>query len=42
LGITMGDIIKGVISFAVLIMVGMGLCILFPQIILWLPSMMIK
>jgi len=42
LGITMADIIRGVIPFAVLIVIGMGLCVLFPQIILWLPSMMIK
>jgi tripartite ATP-independent transporter DctM subunit len=42
LGITMGDIIKGVIPFAVLIVVGIGLCIAFPQIILWLPSVVIK
>jgi TRAP-type mannitol/chloroaromatic compound transport system permease large subunit len=42
LGVTMGDIIKGVIPFAGLIVVGIILCILFPQIILWFPSMVIK
>jgi len=31
------DIIRGVIPFIVLIMVGLGICILFPQILLWLP-----
>lgn len=42
LGITTGDIIRGVIPFILLIMVGMGLCVAFPQIITWLPSTMIK
>jgi len=35
-------IIRGVIPFVVLIMVGLGLCVLFPQLILWLPQLMIK
>ena len=42
LGITTGDIIRGVIPFIFLIMVGMGLCVAFPQIITWLPGTMIK
>jgi tripartite ATP-independent transporter DctM subunit len=42
LGVTMGDIIHGVIPFVILIMVGLGLCIAFPELILWLPGMMIK
>lgn len=42
LGVTMADIIRGVIPFVILIMVGLGLCVAFPQIILWLPSIMIK
>lgn len=42
LGVTMGDIIRGVIPFVFLIMIGMGLCIAFPQLILWLPGQMIK
>lgn len=37
-----GHIIRGVIPFIFLIMVSLALCIIFPQIILWLPSMMIK
>lgn len=41
-GVEMSHIIRGVIPFIILIMVGLGLCIAFPQIILWLPSMMIK
>jgi len=41
-GVTMGDIIRGVIPFVVLVMVGIGLLSAFPQLVLWLPSMMIK
>ena len=42
LGVTMGDIIRGVIPFVFLIMIGMGLFVAFPQLILWLPAQMIK
>jgi len=42
LGVTMGDIIRGVIPFVILIMVGLGLCVAFPQLILWLPAQMIR
>ena len=42
LGVTTADIIRGVIPFVILIMVGLGLCIAFPSIITWLPGMMIK
>jgi tripartite ATP-independent transporter DctM subunit len=41
LGVTMADIIRGVMPFVILIMVGLGLLVLFPQIILWLPSQMV-
>ena len=41
LGVSTADIIRGVIPFVVLIMVGLGLCIAFPQLILWLPGKMI-
>ncbi|MCK5213061.1 MAG: TRAP transporter large permease subunit, partial [Dehalococcoidia bacterium] len=40
LGVTMGDIIRGVIPFVGLIIIGLILCTVFPQIILWLPSQM--
>ena len=39
--ITTAHIIRGVIPFIMLIWVCLGLCIAFPQIILWLPSVMI-
>ena len=42
LGITSAEIIRGVIPYILLIMVCLGLCIVFPQILLWLPSVMIK
>ncbi|MBA7576507.1 C4-dicarboxylate TRAP transporter large permease protein DctM [subsurface metagenome] len=41
LGITMKDIIKGVIPFVIIIMISLALCIVFPQIITWLPAQMI-
>ena len=41
-GITMNDIIRGVLPFVGLIIVGLVLCGVFPQIILWLPGIMIK
>jgi len=42
LGVTMDDIIRGVIPFVFLIMIGLGLLIVFPALILWLPGQMIK
>lgn len=41
LGVTMNDIIKGVIPFVIIIMICLLLCTLFPQIITWLPERMI-
>lgn len=41
LGITMNDIIKGVIPFVIIIMICLVLCTIFPQIITWLPAKMI-
>ncbi len=40
--IDINHIIRGVIPFVVLIIIAIGLCIAFPQIILWLPHQMIK
>ncbi len=42
LGITMGDIIKGVIPFIIIIICALILFSIFPQLILWLPNHMIK
>ena len=41
LGVTMWDIIKGVIPFLLIIMLVLVLCSIFPEIILWLPEKMI-
>ncbi len=42
LNIRLTDIIRGVIPYVILIMVCLGLLIAFPQLILWLPSQMIR
>lgn len=42
LGVTSADIIRGVIPYIFLIMIGLGLMVVFPQIILWLPGKMIR
>lgn len=41
-GIETGHIIRGIIPFVIFIIVGLGLCIAFPNIIMWLPHLMIK
>jgi len=40
LGLTMSDIIKGVIPFIIIIMFTLVLCMFFPEIITWLPEKM--
>jgi len=40
-GITMGHIIRGVMPFIALVLVGLALCVAFPEIITWIPSKMI-
>ncbi|HUU62337.1 MAG TPA: TRAP transporter large permease subunit [Dehalococcoidia bacterium] len=42
LGVETGHIIRGVIPYVLIILIGLGLLIAFPQIILWLPGQMIK
>jgi len=42
LGVTMGDIIRGVLPHVALIIVGLFLFVIFPQIITWLPGQMIR
>jgi len=42
LGVTMGDTIRGVVPFVVIIMLVIVLCAVFPDIILWLPGRMIQ
>ena len=38
--VTMGDIYRAVIPFVIIQAIGLALCMIFPQIILWLPSQM--
>lgn len=40
--VTMGDLYRSVIPYMILQVIGLILCMVFPQIILWLPNMMIK
>ena len=40
-GLTMAEIIKGVVPFVMIIMLTLILCIVFPEIITWLPEKMI-
>jgi len=42
LGVTTPDIIRGVVPFVGMIILTLILCTVFPQIITWLPGMMIK
>ncbi|MCH8864482.1 MAG: TRAP transporter large permease subunit [Chloroflexi bacterium] len=42
LGITMGDVVRGVLPHVALIIVGLVLFTIFPQIITWLPGLMIR
>lgn len=41
-GVTQGDVVRGNIPFVPLIIIIITLTILFPQLILWLPGLMIK
>jgi TRAP-type mannitol/chloroaromatic compound transport system permease large subunit len=41
-GITTAEIIRGVIPFIIIIMIGLVLMIIFPQIIMWLPDHMVR
>jgi len=40
--VTMTDLYRSVLPYMALQLIGMALCMLFPQIILWLPNLMIK
>jgi tripartite ATP-independent transporter DctM subunit len=42
LGVTTADIIRGVFPFVFLVMIGLILCIVYPEIITWLPNLMVK
>jgi tripartite ATP-independent transporter DctM subunit len=40
--VTMGDLYRSVLPYMGLQLIGMVLCMIFPQIILWLPNLMVK
>ena len=40
--VTMTDLYRSVLPYMALQLIGMVLCMLFPQIVLWLPNLMIK
>jgi tripartite ATP-independent transporter DctM subunit len=40
-GVVMSDIYKSIIPFLVLQAIGLGLCMIFPEIILWLPRLLV-
>ena len=40
--VTMGDIYRSIVPFVLLQAIGLGLVMVFPKIILWLPSLMIQ
>jgi TRAP-type mannitol/chloroaromatic compound transport system permease large subunit len=42
LGVTVADIIRGVIPYVLLVLIAIVLLIAFPELITWLPSMMIS
>jgi TRAP-type mannitol/chloroaromatic compound transport system permease large subunit len=41
-GVTTGDIYRGVVPFVALQTLGLALCIIFPQIVTFLPGLMIR
>ena len=41
-GITMGDIYRSILPFILLELLGLILLVLFPQLVLWLPNLMIQ
>ncbi|MFC1982664.1 TRAP transporter large permease subunit [Chloroflexota bacterium] len=40
--VTLGDVIRGAMPFVICQALGLALCMIFPQLILWLPSKMLK
>ncbi len=41
-GMTMAHIYRGIVPFVILQLIGLALCIIFPEIITWLPSVVFK
>lgn len=41
-GVNLMHIYRGVVPFVVLMLVGLTVCILFPELVLWLPAVLVK
>jgi len=40
-GVALVDIYRGIVPFVVLMMIGLAICTMFPEAVLWLPSMIV-
>ena len=40
--LTLGDIYRGIVPFTLLQLAGLAICVAFPQIVLWLPSVLLQ
>jgi tripartite ATP-independent transporter DctM subunit len=40
--VTLMDIYKGIVPFIILMLIGLVLCTVFPQLVLWLPSLVVE
>jgi TRAP-type mannitol/chloroaromatic compound transport system permease large subunit len=41
-GVELGHIYRGIVPFVVLMLIGLALCTVFPQIVMWLPSLLVE
>lgn len=42
LGVELGHIYRGIVPFVVLMLIGLALCTVFPQIVMWLPALLVE
>jgi len=41
-GVELGHIYRGIVPFVALMLIGLALCTVFPQIVMWLPSLLVE
>jgi TRAP-type mannitol/chloroaromatic compound transport system permease large subunit len=41
-GINIQDVYKGIVPFVMLMIVGLLICALFPQVVMWLPDLIVE
>jgi tripartite ATP-independent transporter DctM subunit len=41
-GVELGHIYRGIVPFVVLMLIGLALCTVFPQIVMWLPALLVE